>query len=135
MAITGTPSRFRCGSSASISAVSPELDSASTHIAARHHAQVAMAGLGRMQEEGRRAGAGQRGGDLAADMAGLAQAGDHHAAACAQGTAGRRARSARRAACRSAATARDSISRARRPRGDQRRMSAVLWFRLMRAGS
>ena len=40
-----------------------------------------MAGLGGMQEEGRRAGAGQRGGDLVAHEAGLAQAADDHPAA------------------------------------------------------
>ena len=39
-----------------------------------------MAGLGRMDEEGRGAGRGERGGDLAGDMAALADAGDDDAA-------------------------------------------------------
>ena len=41
---------------------------------------VAVAGLAGMHEEGGRAGAGQRGGDLAADVAGLAHAGHDDAA-------------------------------------------------------
>jgi len=45
------------------------------------HAEVAMAGFGRMHEEGRGAGRGQGGGDLAGDMSGLTHARDHHAAA------------------------------------------------------
>ena len=40
-----------------------------------------MAGFGRVHKEGRRAGARQRRGDLAADMAGLADAADDDAAA------------------------------------------------------
>ena len=44
-------------------------------------AKVAVNRFGRMEEEGRRAGARQRGGDLAADDARLAHAGDDHAAA------------------------------------------------------
>jgi len=39
-----------------------------------------MAGLGRVHEERRRAGAGQGGGDLATDMAGFAHADHDHAA-------------------------------------------------------
>ena len=50
-------------------------------ILARDHADIAVAGLGRMQEERRRTGAGQRRRDLSADMAGLAHAGHHHATA------------------------------------------------------
>ncbi len=51
------------------------------HRVARHdHAQVAVRGLGRVDEQRRRAGGGERGGDLAGDQAGLAHAGDHHAA-------------------------------------------------------
>ena len=46
----------------------------------RDHAHVAMRRLGRMQEEGGRAGRGERGGDLRADMAGLAEAADDRAA-------------------------------------------------------
>ena len=43
-------------------------------------AQVAVKGLGRMQKVGPRAGRGQRGGNLLPDQAGLAHAGDDHAA-------------------------------------------------------
>ena len=54
------------------------------HVARHHHAQVAVAGLGRVHEEGRRAGGGQRGGDLAADVAALAHAHHDDAAAALQ---------------------------------------------------
>jgi hypothetical protein len=47
----------------------------------RHHAEVAVAGLGRVHEHRRRAGGGQRGGDLAPDVAALAHAHHDHAAA------------------------------------------------------
>ena len=50
-------------------------------IVPRDHADIAVAGLAGMHEKRRRAGAGQRGGDLAADMAGFAHAGDHDAPA------------------------------------------------------
>ena len=50
------------------------------HVVARDHADVAVARLGRMHEVGRRAGARHGGGDLARDMAGLADAAHHHAA-------------------------------------------------------
>ena len=43
------------------------------------HAEVAVRGLGRVDEQRRRAGRGQRGRDLAGDMAGLADAGDDDA--------------------------------------------------------
>ena len=46
------------------------------------HAEVAVARLGRVHEIRRRAGAGQGGGDLARDVAGLADAADDHAARC-----------------------------------------------------
>ena len=49
-------------------------------IARRDHAKVAVAGLGRMQEKGGRAGGGQGGGDLTRHVAALADAGDHHTA-------------------------------------------------------
>ena len=48
-------------------------------IALRDHAQIAVAGFRRVHEERRRAGGGQRRGDLATDMAALAHAHDHHA--------------------------------------------------------
>ena len=62
------------------------------------HAQVAVAGLGRMHEHRRRAGRGQRGGDLAADVAALAHAHHHHPAAHRQHQLPRRARKPRRCA-------------------------------------
>jgi hypothetical protein len=45
-------------------------------VLAGEHAEVAVNGFGRMHEKGRRAGGGQRGGDLAGDVAGFADAGD-----------------------------------------------------------
>jgi hypothetical protein len=51
------------------------------HVVRGDHAQVAVAGLGRVHEERRRAGGRQRGGDLAADVAALAHAHHDHAAA------------------------------------------------------
>ncbi len=50
-------------------------------VARLDHAEVAVHGLGRVQEEGGRAGARERRGDLAADDARLAHAGDDDAAA------------------------------------------------------
>lgn len=44
------------------------------------HAEVAVAGFPGMDEKGRAAGTRQGGGDLAADMAGFAHAGDHDTA-------------------------------------------------------
>ena len=44
------------------------------------HAEIAVACLGRMDEQGRRSGGGEGGGDLAGDMAALAHAGDDHPA-------------------------------------------------------
>src|SRR5207247_11123384 len=51
------------------------------HVARLDHAEVAVVGLGRMQEIRRRAGAGKRGGDLARDVARLADAAHHHTTA------------------------------------------------------
>jgi hypothetical protein len=51
------------------------------HIARFDHAEVAVIRLGRMQEVRGRAGRGQRGGDLARDVAGLSDAAHHHAPA------------------------------------------------------
>ena len=48
-------------------------------IGGRDHAEVAVRGFGGMHEVGRRAGAGEGGGDLASDVAGLADAGDDDA--------------------------------------------------------
>ena len=53
-------------------------------VVARDHAEIAVAGFGGMDEEGRGAGAGQRRGDLAGDVARLADAADHDAAAAAE---------------------------------------------------
>ena len=50
-------------------------------VAVLHHAQIAVARLGRMDEGGRLAGRGEGRGDLPADVPGLAHAGDHDAAA------------------------------------------------------
>ncbi len=58
--------------------VSPEFDSASTASPCAIIAEIAMAGLGRMDEMRRRAGRGEGGGDLARHMAGLAHARDDH---------------------------------------------------------
>ena len=49
---------------------------------ARDHAEIAVACLGGMHEEGRRAGRGQRGRDLVADMPGLAHARDDDTTRC-----------------------------------------------------
>ena len=65
----GTPSRLSGGRIASTSSVSPEFDSAEHHVAARHHAEVAVHALGGVQEVRGRAGRGERRGDLAADDA------------------------------------------------------------------
>ncbi len=55
------------------------------HVAVRQHAQVAVDRLSRVQEQGRRAGAGERCGQLVGDDAGLAHApGDDPAAALLQ---------------------------------------------------
>ena len=48
------------------------------HIVLSHHAQVAVEGVQRVQVEGRRARAGQRGCNLSADVSALANACDHH---------------------------------------------------------
>jgi hypothetical protein len=69
------------GTMVSSSALSPELEKRDQHVVAGDHAEVAMAGLGRMDEVGRGAGAGQGRGDLAPDMAGLAHAADDDAPA------------------------------------------------------
>ena len=49
------------------------------HVLRGDHAQIAMAGFGRVHELRRGAGGGQRGGQLAADVTALAHAHDHHA--------------------------------------------------------
>ena len=46
------------------------------HVVRREHAEVAVQRFGGVQEKRRRAGAGESGGDFAADQAGLAEAGD-----------------------------------------------------------
>ena len=62
------------------SAVSPELDSASTASLGGDHAEIAVARLAGMDELRRRAGRGEGRGDLARDMAALAHAADDDAA-------------------------------------------------------
>ena len=96
---------------ATSSSVSPEYDSASTHVVGLDHAEIAVHGLGGMQEERGRAGAGERGRDLAADDAGLAHAGDDHPAAARRGAAAPPGRSARRADRRAPRMAAASVSR------------------------
>ena len=50
------------------------------HVVGGDHAEVAVAGFGRMHEEAGRAGARERGRELAGDMPGFADARYHHAA-------------------------------------------------------
>jgi hypothetical protein len=64
-----------------ISSLSPPVGDGQHQIHRLDHAQVAMAGLGRVHKHRRGAGGRQRGGDLAAHMAALAHAHHHHAAA------------------------------------------------------
>ena len=80
MATVMLPLSRRNGSSLTSSSVSPELEMATKTSSGRHHAEVAVEGLARMHEERRRTGAGERGGDLLADDAGLAHAADDDAA-------------------------------------------------------
>ncbi len=63
------------------SAVSPDQDSAMITSSLVIMPRSPWLASRRMDEEGRRAGGGERGGDLAADVAGLAHAGDDQAAA------------------------------------------------------
>ena len=77
----------------------------------RDHAEVAMARFARMHEIGGRAGRGEGRGDLAADMAGLAHAGDDQPALATARSAQRRRRAGRQAVL---------------DRGDQRRDAAGL---------
>ena len=49
------------------------------HVPARHHAEIAVNAFGRMEEKRRRAGRGQRGGDLPPHETGLAHPGDDDA--------------------------------------------------------
>ena len=71
------------------------------------HAEVAVPGLARMHKKRRRAGARQRGGDLAADVPGFPHADDHHAPAALQ---------------QQFAGARKSVSDPRAERGDRLRL-------------
>jgi hypothetical protein len=59
MAISLPPWRLTSGTMVSSSSLSPEFDNRDQHVVAGDHAEVAMHGLGRMHEVGRRAGAGQ----------------------------------------------------------------------------
>ena len=110
MAISFAPRRRIVSSSRRISSVSPLYDSATTTSSlwmTPRSPWIASAG---MQEERRRAGARQRRGDLPADDARLAHAGQDDAAAAAAAAARRRGRSARRAAATSARIAAASVS-------------------------
>ena len=81
MAIRRAPSRRMDSSSRSSSSVSPLCESAMHHVVVTNSAEIAVRGLGGVQEQGRRAGARQRGRDLPADDAGFAHARDDDAAA------------------------------------------------------
>ena len=75
------PMRRMVSSSRSSSPVSPRMRQGDDDIVALDRAEVAVHGLGRVQEERRRPGARERRGDLARDDAGLAHPGDDDAAA------------------------------------------------------
>ena len=85
----------------------------------RDHPEVAVRRFGGMHEERRRAGRRQRRGELARDVARLADAGHDDAAAAVRGSASPRRRTARRAARRDARS-HSLRSRARRGRGRAR---------------
>ncbi len=76
-AISGTPSRLIDRQDGEDLVGFAGIGQGEHRIVAGDHADIAVAGLAGMHEKRRCAGAGQRGGDLAADMAGLAHAGDH----------------------------------------------------------
>jgi hypothetical protein len=94
------------------------------HVVAGDHAQVAMHGLGGMDEIGRGAGAGEGGGQLARDVAGLADAADDDAAATFQDQRDGGAE-LRPDAPRQRATAAASISSTWRPMATTRPSSAT----------
>ena len=79
-AMSLAPMRLMIGRISRISSVSPEFDSANTTSAGVIKLEVAVRGLAWMHEERRRAGGGERGGDLAADVTGIwSHAGDDYA--------------------------------------------------------
>ena len=80
MPISGEWKSRSSGTSASNSAELPFFETSTRGIAGRVDAQIAVHRFGRMQEDGGRAGAAQRGHDLARDVARFADAGDHHLA-------------------------------------------------------
>ena len=115
MAISGTPSRLITGRMVSDLGGLAGIGRCHHHVLVGDHADVAMTGLGRMQEKRWRAGAGQGRGDLVADVPGLAHAGhDDSAAAVVQQLAGRTKSPSRRRL--SACTAATSVASTRRPR-------------------
>ena len=81
IAIIGTPSRLSTGRIDGDLFAFAAIGNGEHQVDFLDHAQVAVAGLGGMDEHGRRAGGCQRRGDLAADVAALAHAHDHDAAA------------------------------------------------------
>ena len=81
IATSVTPRRLIAGRMAPISSLSPRVGDRQHDVVLGHHAEVAVAGLGRMDEERRRAGRGERRRDLAADVAALAHAHDDDPAA------------------------------------------------------
>ena len=76
MAMMGTPRRDEVRNQQQHFGGFAGIGDGQQHVVARDHADVAMAGFGRMHEERRRAGGGERGGDLAGDVAGFAHAAD-----------------------------------------------------------
>jgi hypothetical protein len=84
MAISLPPRRFHQRHDGQQLVVLAGIGNGDQHVVAGDHAQVAMHGLGGMDEIGRGAGAGEGGGQLARDVAGLADAADDDAAAAFQ---------------------------------------------------
>ena len=81
MVISRAPSRLIVSSSRSSLVGLAAVRQRNDHVVGLDHAEIAVNRFGRVEEEGRRAGAGERGGDLPADDARLAHAGDDDAAA------------------------------------------------------
>ena len=95
------------------------------HVAAHEHAEVAVAPLAGVQEERRRAGAGERRGDLPADDARLADAGDDDLAPAGEQEVDGARRSSRRAGRAAPASAARLDRRARGARAREARPSVT----------
>ena len=114
-AINRAPWRLRCGSSETSSSVSPGIRQQQHDVVARDHAEVAVARLGGVHEERRRAGRRQRRGELARDVAGFADAGHDDAAAAVEAARAPRRGTARRGARAARAIASASVASTSRP--------------------